>query len=434
MTKPLASSCFAWLAALSIVGCAPSDFNPELGMTDAQEPVDDGGAELSSQTVADAARSSCSTASVKGLALQIIDEANCLSPGAFAALPSRPNLVAASHVFLFLEQPARDRLVQALDAHPSSTFVVNSMLRTLPQQYLLYDWSQDGACGIGLAAYPGASNHETGLALDIDDPYGWRGALEARGFRWFGSADEVHFDYVGTGATDHRGLDVRAFQRLWNRNHPSDRIAEDGDFGPSTESRLRTSPAGGFPVGAQCSKKSEPVCTAMYDDICSSPYRADIEWLGANGLASGCDADSFCPDRVVSRGELIAMIALGLRLDTGAPDAFVDDDGSPFEWAINAAKKKGFVSGCASSPPRFCPSAQVNRETLAQFLFASLALPAGPDAFNDDEASPFEPAINALANAGISSGCAAGKFCPTRAVTRGEAAYFLRRAFELFGP
>jgi uncharacterized protein (TIGR03382 family) len=60
----------------------------------------------------------------------------------------------------------------------------------------------------------------------------------------------VHFDHLSS--PDNRGKDVLAFQRLWNRNHPTDKISEDGAYGPQTESRLRMAPATGFPVGATC--------------------------------------------------------------------------------------------------------------------------------------------------------------------------------------
>lgn len=129
---------------------------------------------------------------------------------------------------------------------------MNSGLRSLPQQYLLSEWSRAGRCGIGLAAAPGTSNHEGGLAIDIEDDVGWRSALAAEGFRWLGPSDAVHFDYVGGGTTDVRSLSVLAFQRLWNRNHPEDRIGEDSDYGASTASRLARAPSEGFPIGAVC--------------------------------------------------------------------------------------------------------------------------------------------------------------------------------------
>ena len=63
-------------------------------------------------------------------------------------------------------------------------------------------------------------------------------------------ADAVHFD--NTRSPDNRGKDVRAFQRLWNRNHPGDKIGVDGDYGPQTAARLRRAPAKGFKKGAGC--------------------------------------------------------------------------------------------------------------------------------------------------------------------------------------
>ena len=184
----------------------------------------------------------------------------------YAAIPARSNLVAESHVFLFLESPARDRLVAALDANPGKTMRVNSALRTVAQQYLLHRWAANGRCGISVAARPGRSNHETGLALDIDQASSWRSALESRGFDWAGSSDPVHYDYEGPNAVDHRGLDVRAFQRLWNRNNPSDVIGVDGDYGPQTESRMKKAPAAGFAIGAICAPANEPACDPSTQD------------------------------------------------------------------------------------------------------------------------------------------------------------------------
>ena len=62
----------------------------------------------------------------------------------------------------------------------------------------------------------------------------------------------MHFDFAGGGTVDLSTLSVQAFQRLWNRNNPNDRITEDGSYGPATAQRLRNSPAGGFPQGSSC--------------------------------------------------------------------------------------------------------------------------------------------------------------------------------------
>jgi hypothetical protein len=147
---------------------------------------------------------------------------------------------------------------------------------------------------------------------------------------------------------------------------------------------------------------------------------------------SGCDSDgsSFCPKKSVTRAELIGMLVTGLNLAGGAPDAFVDDETSPFETEINTAAQKGWISGCSTNPAKFCPGGEVKREVLAHVFAKAFSLSGGVDAFTDDESSPFEPSINAFAAAGITSGCAPKKFCPTKLVTREDAAYFLRRVLE----
>lgn len=197
----------------------------------------------------------CSTGIVAGLARQLIDEINCLRPDTLVDF--RANGVRVTDVvWPYLQAPARGALHAAVRARGGS-IPITSALRTLPQQYLLYRWWQQGRCGIQLAARPGRSRHESGLAIDTSDPGGWRGALEARGWRWLGNSDRVHFDYVGDGTVNLAGLSVLAFQRLWNRNHPNDRIAEDGEYGPQTEARLRRAPTGGFPRGA-CEPEPPP--------------------------------------------------------------------------------------------------------------------------------------------------------------------------------
>ncbi len=204
-------------------------------------------------SVQEALTAGCSTSSVLGLSQQIVDQTNCNVPGALALLPDRPNLTKSATTFPFLQTAGRDALVAALDANPGMTLGVNSMFRSVAQQYLLYAWGQSSTCGIGLAAQPGNSNHESGLALDTSQYSQWRTALEARGFQWFGSSDAVHFDFRGPGTVDLKGQGIRAFQMLWNRNNPGDSIAEDGVYGPQTESRLEQSPAEGFAQGADCS-------------------------------------------------------------------------------------------------------------------------------------------------------------------------------------
>lgn len=205
-------------------------------------------------TVQQAAARSCSTSSVDGLSRQIIAQARCIDPDAFVALPTRPNLKKASHVYAYFRAAAQRHLLKVLDKHKDRTMILHSALRTIAQQYLVSRWAATRRCNIQLAANPGESNHETGLALDISQPGDWRPALEAEGFHWLGEVDRVHFDYDGGGASPHRKVDILAFQQLWNINHPDDAITEDGHYGAGVEQRLVKAPADGFPQGARCRK------------------------------------------------------------------------------------------------------------------------------------------------------------------------------------
>jgi hypothetical protein len=254
MKKYFVQAVFALLLVTPVwaASCSASPEPEDADEHDGPEPTGDREDAVFGGTVAEAAAQTCSTGSVKGLSEQIIAEGNCLAPGAYATVPERPNLTFNANVFPYLETPARDALVKALDAVPGQQMTVASMLRTVAQQYMLYRWYQGGRCGIQLAAKPGNSNHETGLALDISQYGSWKSALQARGFKWLGESDRPHFDYAGAGAVSHKGVDVEAFQRLWNRNHPEDPIGEDGEWGPQTEARMKKSPASGFAKGAEC--------------------------------------------------------------------------------------------------------------------------------------------------------------------------------------
>lgn len=205
-------------------------------------------------TVQQAAAGSCSTASVDGLSRQIIDQVRCADLKAFVPLPARSNLVWESHTFPYLESAARDHLLRVLDAHRNQTMRVHSALRTVAQQYLVWRWAAGRRCGVQMATAPGDSNHETGRALDIANVAEWRPALEAEDFHWLGASDNVHFDFKSHRPLPQGAPDILAFQRLWNRNHSEDRIAESGRYDTNTEQRLKKSPPAGFSVGASCAK------------------------------------------------------------------------------------------------------------------------------------------------------------------------------------
>lgn len=184
----------------------------------------------------------CSTSIVNGLSQQLIHQMNLIVPDALVSFDDL-NVHLEDAAFPFLQPSAKQGLQQAIQDR-GITMSVNSAYRTIAQQLLLYRWGS--GCGFHVVALPGHSNHQSGLALDIEDPDGWEPFLEQYGWRRLGSFDPPHFDYVGEGTQDLRDTAMLAIQKLWNKNHPNETIDEGGGFGPQTENALNRSPAMGF--------------------------------------------------------------------------------------------------------------------------------------------------------------------------------------------
>ncbi len=223
------------LVGLLAVGCA----EPE-------DPIY--GTAQSEVNVSTYVTSGCSTSVVVGLSKQIAEEIGCMNPASLTKFTAGGNLTFTSTAVLpYMSAAAKTALAKVTQ---NNTIQVNSGFRTVAQQYLLYRWYQQGRCGITAAATPGRSNHQSGRALDIANYSSRITAMANQGWSHSVPGDPVHFDYLAS--PDIRGKDVLAFQRLWNRNHPNDRISEDGAYGPQTEARLKSSPATGFAVGPTC--------------------------------------------------------------------------------------------------------------------------------------------------------------------------------------
>lgn len=88
-------------------------------------------------------------------------------------------------------------------------------------------------------------SHSSLLGRAIDTSYYdyWRPTLEKFGWRWYGNNDRVHFDYLA--AQDLARENLRAFQHLHNQ-HSSNKIDEDGIYGPATAKAFYDAPCGGW--------------------------------------------------------------------------------------------------------------------------------------------------------------------------------------------
>jgi hypothetical protein len=174
-----------------------------------------------------------------------------------------------------------------------------------------------------------------------------------------------------------------------------------------------------------------------FDDTADSVFLNDILWLAESGITKGCNDTSFCPNDLVTRGQMAAFLARGLGYtDSGGGNLFTDDDGSIFEVSIDRLATAGVTKGC--NPPvndRFCPDQFVTREQMAAFLVRALGLTddGGGNDFIDNDDSIFQNQIAILAEAGITKGCNPPDntmFCPYDRVTREQMAAFLKRALS----
>jgi SpoIID/LytB domain protein len=172
-----------------------------------------------------------------------------------------------------------------------------------------------------------------------------------------------------------------------------------------------------------------PAKIGPYTDIAGSTHVDAILAITRRGIASGCRTDRFCPDVDITRAQLATLLVRALQLPP-APgvDAFDDDDGSTHEDAINRAAAAGIVTGTGHR--RFRPDAPVSRDQMATFLQRAFVLPASTTSTFSDVAagSTHAGAVRAVAAAGITAGCSPTRYCPTRPVTRAQMASFLDRA------
>jgi hypothetical protein len=161
-----------------------------------------------------------------------------------------------------------------------------------------------------------------------------------------------------------------------------------------------------------------------------------IKFLGFTvGGPEGAPTNIYGPAGDVSRGQMASYLTrlitkAGVTLNPAPPDAF-DDAPSVHDLAINQLALAGIVQGRAARV--YDPTGSVTRAEMATFLFRTYEfitgnpLPAGPDAFPDDNGNTHEAAINALAFAEIAQGKVDGTYGPLEDVRRDQMASFLVR-------
>ena len=243
-----------------------------------------------------------------------------------------------------------------------------------------------------------AQTSRTGISVGWGDRYSWKIA-----FQWVDITGLPSGDYVLRAMVD-----------------PYSSFLETDETDNCTYRRIRVS---GSSVRLLAAGQR---CLTDWEE---HPLAASIKWVFDNGITGGCDVLLYCPGAAVSRAQMAMFIDRAMDLPPTDQDFFVDDEGVTGESSINRLAAAGITGGCTTD--RYCPSAPVTRAQMASFLVRALALPPAtePNRFDDDDGSTHEAAIDSLAEAGITGGCAERRFCPDASVTRAQMAAFLFRAF-----
>lgn len=175
--------------------------------------------------------------------------------------------------------------------------------------------------------------------------------------------------------------------------------------------------------------------SVSFSDISSErTHGPNILELAESGVTMGCGSSRYCPGSSVTRDQMATFLSRAQALMPLTPGSFDDTPRSNVHSAnIEAILHAGITTGCGTHS-RYCPDRGVTRGEMASFLARSLELPklTSRTRFSDvQEGSTHAAAIEAIARAGITTGCSSDRYCPDRTVTRAEMATFLVRAFDL---
>jgi len=172
--------------------------------------------------------------------------------------------------------------------------------------------------------------------------------------------------------------------------------------------------------------------TGAFRDDDDSIHEKAIDTLADRDVVSGCSSSPprFCPERSVTRGAFAVMLDASLNLGAASRDYFSDDAGAFYEEAANRLAEAGILKGCGQSAfSRLCGSENLTRAEAAVLLDEAFSFSDSPnDYFRDDEGHWAEDAINDVAAARVASGCSSDSFCPDDETTRGQAATLICRA------
>jgi len=179
----------------------------------------------------------------------------------------------------------------------------------------------------------------------------------------------------------------------------------------------------------------------VFDDVDpANTHALAVDCVAWREIAEGTSATTFAPGSSVTRAQMASFVArlvdaAGGSLPQDPDDAFDDDEGSVHEDAINQLAAAGIVRG--TGVRTYEPSSPIDRGQMASIFARALdhvgvALESDPPSpFRDDNDSVHEHAIDQLAAEGVVAGTGPGTYSPKATAKRDQMASTLARALDL---
>ena len=182
--------------------------------------------------------------------------------------------------------------------------------------------------------------------------------------------------------------------------------------------------------------------SGRFSDDEASVHEVNIETIAALGITVGCSPtrpDRFCPDRMVTRAQMMAFLARAVGEGTSSTPTtsrFADvPDGAWYLPYVERLADLGVVEPYPDGT--FRPLEPLTRRDMAVLLtraFPHISPAVAPDGTFADVAAnaPHAAEVEAIHAAGVTRGCSVAPllYCPDDPVTRAQMASFLVRALQ----
>lgn len=194
-----------------------------------------------------------------------------------------------------------------------------------------------------------------------------------------------------------------------------------------------TMPASKVSVAASFVQSAAPDTGLAFTDVAAGAYYYDaVKWAVENGITGGTTAATFSPNASCTRAQVVTFLwrAAGSPAPKSGSNPFTDvQPGAYYYDAVLWAVEQGITAGTTADT--FSPDRTVTRGQVVTFLHRSAGSPAAASGTSFTDVEPgayYAGAVQWAVEQGITSGTTASAFSPNAPCTRAQIVTFLYRA------